>query len=193
MKKRNAFIGAILSLIPLGHPLIIKTGVVLSTTGLILSVPEKVNAESADFYFDRAFEKGKNGDHYGAISDYTKVIEINSNDGDAFYNRGWNKSQIEDFYGAISDYLKAIEINPNDSQAFNNIAFIKRKKEINDNYGSIFYATKALEIDPNSSNAYFNRGVAKKNIGDMNGACDDWRKASALGNEDTPNFVRNQC
>ena len=45
MKKRTAFIGAILSLIPLGQPLIIKTGVVLSTTGLIISVPEKVYAE----------------------------------------------------------------------------------------------------------------------------------------------------
>ena len=159
MKKRTAFIGAILSLIPLGQPLIIKTGVVLSTTGLILSVPEKVNAESADFYFDRARKKSDSGD----------------------------------FYGAISDYTKAIEINPKKVEAYNNIAFVKRKREINDTYGAIFYATKALEIDPNYSNAYLNRGVAKKNLGDMNGACDDWRKASSLGNEYTAEWVRNQC
>ena len=113
MKKGTAFIGAILSLIPFGQPSLINTGVVLSTTGLILSVPEKVNAESADFYFDRAFEKGNNGDYYGAIFDYTKAIEINPNDGDAYYNRGWNKGSLKDYYGAISDYTKAIEINPN--------------------------------------------------------------------------------
>ena len=41
MKKRTAFIGAILSLIPLGQPLLIKTSV-LSTTGLMISFPEKV-------------------------------------------------------------------------------------------------------------------------------------------------------
>ena len=51
MKKRTALIGAILSLIPLGQPLIIKTGAVLSTTGFLLSVSEKVNAETSDFYF----------------------------------------------------------------------------------------------------------------------------------------------
>ena len=59
MKKRTTFISAILSLMPLGHPLLIKTGVVLSTTGFMLSVPEKVNAETADFYFDRAYNKAK--------------------------------------------------------------------------------------------------------------------------------------
>ena len=57
MKKRTALFGAILSLIPLGHPLMIKTGLVLSTTGLILSFPEKLNAESADYYIDRANKK----------------------------------------------------------------------------------------------------------------------------------------
>ena len=46
MKKRTAFIGAILSLIPLGQPLLIKTGVVLSTTGIIISHTEKVFAKS---------------------------------------------------------------------------------------------------------------------------------------------------
>ena len=227
MKKRTAFIGAILSLIPLGQPLLIKTSVVLSTTGMILSLPEKVNAESDVFYYNRGYDKGERGDHYGAISDYTKAIEINPNNGNAFYNRGWSKDEIgdfygaifdytkaieinpndddayynrgnakedlEDYYGAISDYIKAIEINPNKISAYNNIAFIKRKKEINDNYGSIFYATKALEIDPNHSNVYLNRGGAKKNIGDIKGACDDWRKASSLGNEATAKWVRDEC
>ena len=79
MKKRIAFIGAILSLIPIGQPLLIKTGAVLSTTGLILSIPEKAQADSATFYFDSAYEKAERGDHYGAISDYTKAIEINPN------------------------------------------------------------------------------------------------------------------
>ena len=51
MKKRTAFIGAILTLIPLGNPLILKTSLVLSLTGLMLSVPEKINAETFEYYF----------------------------------------------------------------------------------------------------------------------------------------------
>ena len=91
MKKRTAFIGAILSLIPFGQPLMIKTVLVLSTAGIMLFLPEKVNAESFDFYFDSAFDKAERGDHYGAISDYTKAIEINPNNASSFYNREFPK------------------------------------------------------------------------------------------------------
>ena len=127
MKKRTAFIGAILSLIPLGYPLLIKTGVVLTSSAVILSLPEKVNAETSRFYFNRALEKRKLKDYYGAISDYTKAIEINPQDESAYYNRGWNKDEIGDYYGAISDYSKAIEINPKKMKAYGNRGITKEK------------------------------------------------------------------
>ena len=123
MKKRTAFIGAILSLIPLGNPLILKTSLVLSLTGLMLSVPEKINAETFEYYFKLAYEKGLKGDYYGAISDYTKAIEIN----------------------------------------------------------------------PKKMKAYGNRGISKEKIGDLEGACNDWRKASSLGDERAAKWVRDQC
>ena len=118
MKKRTAFIGAVLSLIPLSQPLLIKTGVILSSSAVMLSLPAIVNAETSTFYFDRAYEKGENGDYYGAISDYTKAIEIKPSES-AYYNRGWSKGKLEDYYGAISDYTKAIEINPSEKAYYN--------------------------------------------------------------------------
>ena len=130
MKKRTAFISAILSLIPLGNPLMIKTGLVLSTTGLILSVPQKVYAQTATFYFNRAYDKANNGDHYGAISDYTKAIEINPSEG-AYYNRGFSKRKVKDYYGAISDYTKAIELDPKYADAYYNRGY--SKDELKDN------------------------------------------------------------
>ena len=120
MKKRIAFIGAILSLIPLGNPFLIKTGMVLSSSAVMLSLPEKVNADSADFYFNRAYDKGENGDHYGAISDYTKAIELDPNDAVAYYNRGYSKSELKDHYGAIADYTKAIELDLRYTSAYYN-------------------------------------------------------------------------
>ena len=134
MKKRTAFIGAILSLMPLGQPLIVKTGVFLTSSAVMLSVPEKAFAESAVFYYNRGYDKGKRGDHYGAISDYTKAIEIDPKDPDAYYNRGWNKRKLKDNYGAISDYTKAIEINPNYKSAFKNRGIAK--EEIGDIKGA---------------------------------------------------------
>ena len=121
MKKRTAFIGAILSLISIGQPLITKSGVVLSTTGFILFVPEKAMAESSgDFYFNRGNDKADTGDHYGAIIDFTKAIEINPQDADAFFNRGNSKSAIKDYYGSIYDYTNSIEIDSSQSDYFIN-------------------------------------------------------------------------
>ena len=59
MKKRTAFIGAILSLIPFGQPLLIKTGVVLSSTGLMITTSQIVQAETSMFYFDRGYKRQK--------------------------------------------------------------------------------------------------------------------------------------
>ena len=148
MKKRTAFIGAILSLIPLGQPLIIKTGVFLSTTGLILSFPEKVYAEDNSYYFNSAYDKAEIGDHYGAISDYTKAIEINPQYDSAYYNRGNSKNALKDYYGAISDYSKAIEINPNFYQAYGNRGIYK--KEIGDLKGACADWRKTDSLSPNT-------------------------------------------
>ena len=151
MKKRTAFIGAILSLIPLGQPLLIKTGVVLSTAGLIFAVPEKVYAGDNSYYFDRAYEKGENGDNYGAISDYTKALEIDPNDAEVYYNRGWNKSQLKDYYGAISDYTKAIEINPQKVEAYKNRGIAK--EEIGDLNGACSDWRQTVFLSPNDDAA----------------------------------------
>ena len=113
MKKRNVFFGSILSLISIWQPLIIKSSVVLSTTGLMLALPQKVNSKSADQYFDIAYEMGNIGDYEGAIKNYTKVIELDPDNYVAYMNRGWNKSNLGDEYAAISDYNKSIEINSN--------------------------------------------------------------------------------
>ena len=175
MKKRAAFIGAILSLMPIGQKLLIKTGAVLSTAGLVLSVPQTLHAETSNFYFNRAYGKAKRGDHYGAIADYTKVIEINPNDGDAYFNRALSKSKLKDVYGSISDYTKAIEINPNDEMAYYNRGLNKQK--LKDHYGAISDATKVIEINPQYAKAYANRALAKHDLKNYYGAISDYTKA----------------
>ena len=149
MKKRTAFIGAILSLIPLGHPLLIKTGVVLSPTGLMLSIPEKVNAETANFYFVRAYEKVENGDYYGAISDYTKAIEINPNFSLAYSNRAASKERINDPKGALDDYIRALEIEPNSYISHQGVGWAKNV--LGDYSGAIIAFNKSIEINPNNA------------------------------------------
>ena len=110
MKKRTAFIGAILSLIPLGQPLIIKSSIALSISGIVLSFSNKVQAEDARFYYMRALEKSNAGDLYGAICEYTKAISVNppsdSNTAMLYVNRGNAKANLGDYKGSLDDYNK---------------------------------------------------------------------------------------
>tara|TARA_B100000427_G_C15194999_1_gene457700 strand:+ start:38 stop:325 length:288 start_codon:yes stop_codon:yes gene_type:complete len=62
-----------------------------------------------------------------------------------------------------------------------------------DNYGAIADYTKAIELDPNYAVAYSNRGISKENVGDLNGACSDWRKAANLGHTNSKNWIANDC
>jgi len=51
----------------------------------------------------------------------------------------------------------------------------------------------AIELNPDYSDAYSNRGISKENLGDLNGACKDWRKAASLGDSNSAKWVEDQC
>ena len=159
MKKRTAIIGALVSLLPMGQPLVIGGGVALTSAAAMLALPEQAMAESFRFYIDRGHKKHDAGDYSGAISDYSKAIEINPKYANTYYFRGGAKYLLqEDFYGVISDLNRYVEL------------FSKEDEK-----------------------AFMILGLAKKQLGDMKGACADWRKASSLGHKITPQWVRNQC
>ena len=117
MKKRTVVIASVLSLMSLGQSLVIGIGAGFTSATVILAVPETVKAESAQFYYKRGLRKRQSGDIKGAISDYSKAIEIDPTFFEAFYNRGNAKSfGLRNFSSAISDYTQAIQLNPNEER-----------------------------------------------------------------------------
>ena len=76
--------------------------------------------QTAKEYFYRGISKNDLKDYNGAISDYTKAIELNPNYASAYNNRGNSKDDLKDYYGAISDFNKAIELDPNYANAYKN-------------------------------------------------------------------------
>ena len=86
---------------------------------LLLFVPLVSFGQTAKEYFINAYEKSKNEDPYGAISDYTKAINLNPEDFQlvmCYVNRASQKKQIGDLQGAIADYTKAINIKIDETQ-----------------------------------------------------------------------------
>ena len=188
MKKQNALIAAILSLIPLGQPLVVKTSLVLSTTGVMLYVPEKVHSEIGRKHevpillcnHKPAEKKEKSGDYYGAISEYTKCIEIQPTHYLNYIFRGLLKYKIKDYEGAISDFTISLYFNKLYGP-YNGRGVVKDK--IKDYEGAISDFTKAIELVSSRPASYLLRGRTKKKIGALEDACSDWTIANYILNK----------
>ena len=137
------------------------------------------NDYKADKYLQSGVDKANRlEDHYGAIADYTKAIELLPNDAIAYYNRGLSKDILGDISGAMADYDKAIELDPNDDYFYSNRGGIKI--DLEDYYGAISDYSKVIELNPNDADAYYNRGISKFELGDYYGAINDYSKTIEL-------------
>ena len=152
MKKRTAFIGAILSLIPLGQPLLFKTGVVFSTTGLMLFIPAKAQAESAIEYVISAKNYYEEDNFEKALEDLNKAILIYPQDYYSYYLRSYVKNKLNDPYGEISDLNKAIKRNKLNFELYVNRGLTKQ--EIGDIKGACSDWRKASSLGYEEARAW---------------------------------------
>ena len=198
MKKRTAFISAILSLIRFGQPLLIKTGVVLSSYAVMLSLPEIVNANDADYYYDLARYNFNKGKFNKVISNLNTSIKINPYFAAAYLARCGTKVNIQEYEEAITDCEKAFQLNLKDSNNYidKNALYSNlcgAKSAIGENQSAILDCNTAVILDSKNSTSFKNRGIAKDNLGDIRGACSDWQKASTLGDLEARDYVRKYC
>tara|TARA_Y100000994_G_scaffold126864_1_gene104160 strand:- start:1270 stop:1866 length:597 start_codon:yes stop_codon:yes gene_type:complete len=198
MKKRIAFIGSILSLIPLGQTLLIKTVMVLSITGIIISNSEKVNAETANNYYQRGRKDFFKGDFYSAISNFDMAIKLDPDFGNVYVARCGAKLNLNINKGAVEDCQKAIAMNILDPSIYidKHMALTNlcgAKGNLGDFYAAISDCNNAIKLNSKDRLTFRNRGLAKEKIGDLKGACSDWRQASILGDQDAKQWYEYQC
>ena len=114
MKKRTAFIAAILSLFSFAQPLVIKTASSITISSVIILTTDKLIAGDIWFYLNRAEAKGDSGDWYGAISEFNNALKIKGSRKDllalTYFGRGAAKEQIRDIKGACFDWRKALSL-----------------------------------------------------------------------------------
>ena len=198
MKKRTAFIGAIVSLLPFGQPFLIKTGVVLSSSAVMFSLPEIVNANDADYYYDLARYNFNKGKFNKVILNLNTSIKINPYFAAAYLARCGTKVNIQEYEEAITDCEKAFQLNLQDSNNYidKNALYSNlcgAKSAIGENHSAILDCNTAVILDSKDPTSFKNRGIAKDNLGDIRGACSDWQKASNLGDLEARDYVRKYC
>ncbi len=74
--------------------------------------------QKAEEYINKGIAKYTLQDYRGAISDYTKAIELDPYYAMAYCGRGTAKYNLQDYKGAITDYTKAVELDPNYAIAY---------------------------------------------------------------------------
>ena len=115
----------------------------------LLNITSFTYSQTAQDYLLRGNEKTKNKDYAGAISDFSKAIELNPNFILAYNFRALNKGLLEDDIGAILDLTMILKLNPNDGSAYLNRA--ASKSVLQDYRGAILDYNKAIEIDSNNN------------------------------------------
>ncbi|AFZ24925.1 tetratricopeptide repeat protein [Cylindrospermum stagnale PCC 7417] len=154
----------------------------------------QVNIHDFKVYNKRGFAYYKLGDYAAAIADYNQAIRINPHAAVAYKNRAEVLFQIGDHQGAIEDYTQAIKINPHYAIADKHggiPAYLLAKKQevvsamniepdLEDYEAAIADCTQAIQVNSHDADAYYNRGNAHFELGDNQGAIDDFQKAADL-------------
>ena len=120
MKKRTAFVGALVSLLSRGKHVLLATLAV--STAITLLSASNVNAgvwEDIDYYMNLAWDSSAADKPKDAIKYSTQALNLLSKEGEegmifAFYMysvRGWSKYEINDIRGACVDWKKELSLS----------------------------------------------------------------------------------
>lgn len=82
----------------------------------------KANNEAlAIAYFNRANAFDDNGDHDGAIADYTQSIKLKPDYAQSHFNRGLAYLDKQDYARAIADFNQTVKLQPKFAKAYFNL------------------------------------------------------------------------
>ncbi len=131
--------------------------------------------------YDIGTEMYEKGEYPTALYHLNKSIEKEPDPAWAYNNRAIVKLELFDTLGALSDYSEAIRLDPKFSIAYANRSdlfyFLYRPEEALDDINM------SISIDSTESVSFNDRGYVFIDLRDTVSACNDFLRASKLGNE----------
>ena len=125
-------------------------------------------------------------DKYEKLNAYNKAIKNYPDRGYLYSRRGHIKWQLfNDLEAALVDYNNAVKLANDDKSIINVLSHLGIiNSELGNYYDAIYAYTRAIEAWSAFSDAYFERGNIKLKMGDLKGACQDWKKAIEVADLD---------
>ena len=144
-------------------------------SGGLRSYLEACKFSQPDYYICLGNDCFTQKDYIGAISNYTKALELNPQLAKAYLTRGFARNELGNKPGAIDDYTQAIKINSNDALTYSirGITYF----ELGNNKSAVKDYTQAIKINPNDALTYSVRGLAYFKLGNNKSAIADYNQA----------------
>ena len=142
---------------------------------------EKVLAEEAD-NVGALLEKGKvqiaTGNYQDAIDTLTQAADADSSNAEALVERGNAYYEIGEYDKSEEDYRSALQRDSSYGQAYKEWAAVDVVR--GNNQEALQKLDLAIENGDRSIAVYTNRGNRKSDLGDREGAAEDWKTASDM-------------
>jgi lipid-A-disaccharide synthase len=131
------------------------------------------------------------GKHEQAIVEYNKVIQLNPGGALAYYNKGTSLAGLGKFAEAEEMFTQSLSIDTKYEQAYVNRGNSRLMQ--NKYQGAWDDYSAALLYNPNNADALYNSGFALKQLGNLDQACDNWKKAVKAGHKLAQQQVDKHC
>ena len=142
-------------------------------------------------YSKRGVGLAISGNLQGAMEAYNDAIQSNPKSANAFGGRGMVRMSMNDLDGAFKDASRAIELDPLNGDWYGNRAYIRMQ------WGNYQEALRdldrSLELNPSYGWAYTKRGTVKFLMKDTTGACEDWKVAMGMNEQEAVDSLMVHC
>jgi len=146
-----------------------------------------VEASAANDYFHRAVQEATNGNHQGAIADFTEGIRLQPDNSLAYVLRGETYNSLRQYDKAINDFTESIRLNPNAGPTYcdrgNSYLCLKQYRKAMNDYTEAIRLESQFEPDEVLDilvNAYEGRAFVYERLGNHSKAAQDRKKATEL-------------
>jgi clan AA aspartic protease (TIGR02281 family) len=163
---------------------IIKSNANLLIQEAILNYSKAIEIMPSNYYayVQRGDSKIKIKDWKGSIEDFDQAIKLGISVSFVFYERGKAKFMLEKVDEAIIDFNKAIELDSKNYSAY--LLRAPLRFGLEDWLGSIYDYNELISLEKKENmlfSHYYNRGRAKLEIKDFQGAIEDFTNSNGYG------------
>lgn len=123
-----------------------------------------------------------------AIADFNKALALKSVNADAYFGRGLCYYSKEKFDAAFDDIDKAIQQNAKLTDAYLYRAYVCEK--LGKNESALYDYQQVQQMRPYDALAFYKSGLINYGLNSTKGACQDFKKAAALGNTEAADYVK---